>query len=230
MNAIDDLDLIFNCDYPYQPLLRDGDHYFQASDLRTNEGSYGAVVWHTNFIPDCTRQQVDNAEYKVSGGQLTNYRMASRFPQGHISAWPTGRYHKAHYHEPGAILLGLDGEGYVLAWDSALGPHPYQNGRGSEVMKVNWRQNSIYSPPNAYYHQHFNTGPGPARHIAVYGLLQPMTVHGMEGADGFIGLISSRDGGTLIDYEDEDPQVRSDYEAALRQNGLVCTMPAVQYR
>jgi quercetin dioxygenase-like cupin family protein len=225
MNTIDDLDLIFNCDYPYAPLRGDGEAYFRPSDLRTNEGSYQGVIWHTNFIPDCLRLLIDDAEFKVSGGQLTGYRMGSRFPQGHVSAWPAGCYHKAHYHEPGAILLGLDGEGYVLAWDSALGPHPYQDGHADQVMKVNWRRNSIYSPPNAYYHQHFNTGPGPARHIAVYGTPQPMTVHGLEGDDGFMGVISSREGGTMIEYEDEDPQIRADFEATLRANGIACPMP-----
>ena len=64
----------------------------------------------------------------MAGGQLTGYRMGDRFPHGHISAWPSGRYHKAHFHGPGAILLGLDGEGYVLVWPSELGPRPYQDG------------------------------------------------------------------------------------------------------
>jgi mannose-6-phosphate isomerase-like protein (cupin superfamily) len=229
MNTVDDLDLVFNCDSPYAPLY-DGERYFQASDLKTTEGRNEGVIWHTNFIPDCTRALVDDAEYKVAGGQLTGYRMGNRFPQGHISEWPSGRYHKAHYHEPGAILLGLDGEGYVLAWDHRLGPHPYQDGRGDQVAKVNWRRNSIYSPPDGYYHQHFNTGAGPARHIAVYGNPMPMTVHGMFQDDTFIGSISSTEGGTLIEYADEDPQIRRDYEAAVARNGVACTMPAVQYR
>jgi quercetin dioxygenase-like cupin family protein len=230
MNAIEDLDLIFNCDYPFAPLYDGSERYFQASDFKTTEGRNNGVIWHTNFIPDCTRVLVDSAEYKVAGGQITGYRMADRFPQGHISDWPAGRYHKAHYHEPGAVLLGLDGEGYVLAWDHRLGPHPYQDGHEDQVAKVKWRRHSIYSPPDGYYHQHFSTGPGPARHIAVYGSPMPMTVHGLYQDDTFIGSISSREGGTLIEYADEDPRIRQDFEEALRRNGVQCTMPAVQYR
>ena len=43
------------------------------------------------------------------------------------------------------------------------------------------------------------------------------------------GHRSFREGGTLIEYEDEDPQVRADFEAALAKNGLKSTMPAVTY-
>jgi mannose-6-phosphate isomerase-like protein (cupin superfamily) len=231
MNTLDNLDFVFECDYPFIDLYQDGESYFKPSDLKTTEGKYRQVIWHTNMIPNSLATAVDDGKYKVAGGQMTGYRMGKRFPHGHISEWPAGLYHKAHYHGPGAILLGLDGEGYVLAWDSKLGPRPYQNGHGDEVIRVNWRQNSIYSPPDAYYHQHFNSGAGPARHIAVYGATLPMGVHGMmTPSDGWKGLMSTREGGTLIEYEDEDPQIRKDFEAAIGKHGIPCKMPVVQYR
>jgi len=37
-------------------------------------------------------------------------------------------------------------------------------------------------------------------------------------------------GGTLIEYEDEDPRVRADFEAELAKKGIKCTMPSVSYR
>jgi quercetin dioxygenase-like cupin family protein len=231
MNTIDDQDLIFNCDYPCVDLYRDGEGYFKPSNLRTKEGRFQRVVWHTNIIPDCTRVLADAAEGSVPGGATSNYRMGKRFPHGHISEWPAGRYTKAHYHGPGAVLLGLDGEGYMLAWDSALGPRPYKSGHGDQVYKVNWRKNSIYSPPDAYYHQHFNSGAGPARHIAVYGAYLPLGVHGMvTDSTEWTGRLSSREGGTLIEDAEEDPQIRQDFEEALRQNGLESQMPPVEYR
>ncbi len=230
MNALRDLDYVFQSDYVFGDLYAENGSYFRASDLRTVEGRTQQTVWHTNFIPDARLAHLNDLEQKVSGGQLTNYRMGPTFPHGHISAWPPGRYHKAHYHGPGAILLGLDGEGYVLAWDSALGPRPYAAGHGDQVLRVNWHRNSIYSPPNAYYHQHFNTGVTPARHIAVYGAPLPLGVHGLYDGDTWMGMISDREGGTLIDYEDEDPQIRRDFEAEVRSKGIACTMPAVIYR
>jgi oxalate decarboxylase/phosphoglucose isomerase-like protein (cupin superfamily) len=230
INALRDLDFVFNSDYAFADLYGDNGTYLRTSDLRTSEGRVGQTVWHTNFIPDVHAAALNDLEQKVAGGQLTNYRMGDAFPHGHISAWPAGRYHKAHYHGPGAILLGLDGEGYVLAWDSALGPRPYASGHGDEVIRVEWRQNSIYSPPNGYFHQHFNSGPTPARHIAVYGAKLPLGVHELYDGDQWIGMLSERDGGTLIDYEDEDPQIRRDFEQTVAAQGIACTMPAFAYR
>lgn len=42
--------------------------------------------------------------------------------------------------------------------------------------------------------------------------------------------VSTRKGGTLIEYEDEDPQIRLDYEAALRNEGIAVQMPRVVSR
>jgi len=42
--------------------------------------------------------------------------------------------------------------------------------------------------------------------------------------------VSTREGGTLIEYEDEDPQIRSDYIAAIRAEGVSFQMPDVTYR
>jgi hypothetical protein len=41
--------------------------------------------------------------------------------------------------------------------------------------------------------------------------------------------VSTRDGGTLIEYEDEDPQIRNDYVAAVRVEGVPFKMPDVSY-
>ncbi|HLG71485.1 MAG TPA: cupin domain-containing protein [Chloroflexota bacterium] len=229
MDAVFDLGVVFDSDYQFVDLYAH-DNYFLIPEQKTTEGWYQQGIVHTNFIPDARRMMLDDLGRKVAGGQLTGYRMGHRFPAGHVSEWPAGRYHKAHYHGPGAILLGLDGEGYVLAWDSKLGPRPYQSGHGDEVYKVNWTRNSIYSPPNAYFHQHFNTGHGPAKHIAVYGEHHPMGVHNMEEETGWKGFKSFREGGTLIEYEEEDPQIRADFEAELRSKGIPMAMEPVTYR
>jgi quercetin dioxygenase-like cupin family protein len=230
INALEDLDLVFNSDYRAPELYGSDGRYFAPSDLKTTEGWYKQTVWHTNFIPDSLHVGVDPLDQKVRGGLLTGYRMGKRFPHGHISQWPEGRYHKAHYHGPGAILLGLDGEGYVLAWPSDLGARPYESGHEDAVHRVNWRRNSIYSPPNAFFHQHLNSGRGPARHVAVYGMHLPLATNVHEEEGSWRGFLSFREGGTLIEHEDEDPRVRADFEEELRRKGIACAMPPVTYR
>ena len=39
--------------------------------------------------------------------------------------------------------------------------------------------------------------------------------------------VSTREGGTLIEYEGEDPQIRIDYVAAVRAEGVPFQMPNV---
>lgn len=230
INTLQDVDFVFNCERDFGDLYRENGTYFVASDLRTKEGWYDQTIWHTNFIADARRTDLNALEQKITGGELTGYRMSQRFAHGHISRWPAGRYHKAHYHGPGAILLGLEGEGYVLAWDSRLGTHPYQDGHGDEVFRVDWGRNSIYSPPNAYFHQHLNSGPGPAKHIAVYGTQHPLGVHGLVAEDkSWKGFLSQAEGGTLIEHRDEDPQIRRDFEETLRAKGIECKMQSAVY-
>ena len=95
---------------------------------------------------------------------------------------------------------------------------------------MNWGRNSIYSPPDAYFHQHLNSGHGPAKHVAVYGPRMPLAVHELEGEEGWKGFLSYKQGGTLIEYHDEDPEVRRDFEAELAKKSIECKMPAVARR
>jgi oxalate decarboxylase/phosphoglucose isomerase-like protein (cupin superfamily) len=228
INALFDDSVVFSSDHRFVDLAAAGPDYFKAA-TKSVFGWYKEGTLDTRLIPDSRRLALDDHERKVAGGQLTGYRMGPRFPRGHISSWPVGVYHKAHYHGPGAILLGLDGEGYVRTWPASLGARPTQAGHDDEVITVEWGRNSIYVPPNAYFHQHFNTGAVPARHVAVYGETLPLGVHNLHEKNGWRGYRSYRDGGTLIEYEDEDPAVRREFEERLAARGLAPAMPAVVY-
>jgi mannose-6-phosphate isomerase-like protein (cupin superfamily) len=224
------LDSVFNCDYDFIGMYDGSADYFARTEDRVTSGRYNGTVWYTNYIPDVSGELVDDLEHKVAGGQLTGYRMAGGFPSGHISEWPVGRYHKAHYHGPGAVLVGLKGRGYVNLWPRELGIHPWQDGHADEVVLVNWGPNSIYVPPDGWFHQHMSTGKVPARHVAVYGgNLTMMSKRGDAGGEGGVYL-PVREGGVLIDYEDEDPEVRRYFVEANRKEGVECTMPPVTYR
>jgi hypothetical protein len=110
----------------------------------------------------------------------------------------------------------------VLLWPKELGIHPYQNGHGDQVIRLDWREGSVYSPGDGWFHQHFNTGPEPARHIA----LRTGGAKYRVGVHRYVGVVESiKEGGTMIKYEDEDPQIRRDFEAALREAGVPCHMP-----
>jgi quercetin dioxygenase-like cupin family protein len=221
-------EFVFNSDYDFFDVYDGREDYFNRTENRVAEGRYNTSIWYTNYIPNVNDEWVSDQEQKVAGGQLTGYRMAGGFPSGHISEWPVGRYHKAHFHGPGAVLVGLKGHGYVNLWPRELGIHPWQDGHADQVVQVEWGPNSIYVPPDAWFHQHMSTGQVPARHVAVYGGGTPMGVQRPQDEGGVFTPV--REGGPLIDYEDEDPEVRRYFVDANRREGVECTMPPVTYR
>ena len=224
MNAVYDKDFVFNCDYQFLDRFGGQADYFTPPEERIRLGTW-SHIWETNFIPDVRAAFLDEHERKVAGGKLTVYKMTGDFPIGQMAEWPVGRYHKAHYHGPGAILIGLKGKGYVNLWPREVGFHPYQDGHADQVLRVDWGPNSIYCPADGWYHQHMSTGKEPARHVAIYGERPPRRQN-----DDPVVLLSVRDGGTLVEFEDEDPEIRRRYIEELKKEGVECTMPPVEYR
>jgi oxalate decarboxylase/phosphoglucose isomerase-like protein (cupin superfamily) len=128
----------------------------------------------------------------------------------HISQFPIGTYKKAHAHGPGAHVVILSGEGYSLMWPE-----------GEEPQRFEWQVGTLVVPPNAWFHQHFNSGPAPSRYLA-FKHWSPRNVQGVP-----ISWISRRLGGTQIDYADEHPKVRQLFAEALAEHSLVSRMDDV---
>ncbi|MBM2811966.1 MAG: hypothetical protein HW416_2725 [Chloroflexi bacterium] len=237
MNGFRNAEFVFNCNYAFRDRFNGREDYFSVSNKRQERGR--TTVWETNLIHDCLEADLDTDYKKASGGQITAFEMSGNSLVGHISEWPVGRYHKAHYHGPGAMLMGLRSEGFVLIWSSALGNRPYENGRGSDVVEVPWKRGTIYAPPGKWFHQHFNTGREPARNMAIrygstinltdFGPLVPDHFMEMAGHEERAMMVSTQEGGTLLEYEDEDPAVRERFEAALTRNGVESQMPPSLY-
>ncbi|MBI2328243.1 MAG: cupin domain-containing protein [Chloroflexi bacterium] len=235
MNAFRNNDFIFNCDYKFTDRYGgEADYFLASTEERHKEGV--RTFWVTNFVPDLLTMFYDDFPAKVEGGQLTFFRMSS-WEYNHTSSWPVGVYHMAHYHGPGALLLGLSGEGYALIWPKRCGPHPYQDGYGDQVVKANWKTGSIYSPYGEYgqwgdsFHQHFNTGKVEARHLAMQSATRR---RGPEENANRTEHRSIREGGIEsglnLAYEDEDPEIRRQFIAALKKNGVKFAMKPVVYR
>jgi quercetin dioxygenase-like cupin family protein len=226
-----DPEFIFNTKHPFTSRYKGEDGYFAMSNKRYRANR--THVWETNFIADSRSAVLDDAPYKVHGGQITCFEMAENSLIGHLSEWPAGIYHKAHYHAAGAVLLGLRSKGYVLMWPKELGTRPYQAGRGDKVFEVNWKAGSVYSPPDGWFHMHLNTGGEPARHVALRlgSRKNPTTLHdASQKSEREATTKSLREGGTVIEYDDEDPEIRKRFEEALKREGIPCKMPAVTYR
>jgi oxalate decarboxylase/phosphoglucose isomerase-like protein (cupin superfamily) len=229
MDLLHDEKFIFGCDYKFDQRFDGQADYFVTQNKREERG--GFVSWETNFIADARSALVDPSEAKGAGVRITSFDMGGSTLVGHIAEWPVGRYHKAHFHQGGAVLLILRSEGYTLMWPQESGERPYRNDRAKDVIKVDWREGSVVSPPTGWFHQHFNTGGEQARQLAFrYSGQSGKYLLGIGKALNREGVrTNTRQGGTLLEYEDEDPQIRLDYEAALKKTGVAMEMPPLSY-
>ena len=233
MEPFHDTEFIFNCDRQFLKRFSGEQSFFTPPEEFYQEGKWHKV-WDTHFIPDVREAFLmdEHTGLKVSGGRSTPYRMGTNFPNGYMGQWPVGRYHKAHHHGSGAILVGLKGKGYAVLWPKELGIHPYQDGHGDQVMEIEWGPRAIYTPPEGWFHQHMNTGKEPARQFAIYkSLVERGQFMDYEGEKETFRLMKSvKDGGNMIEYEDEDPEIRRRFVETLSREGVECTMPEVVYQ
>lgn len=217
-------EFIFNSDFSFTDRYDGEQNYFEPGDERYLATNNRQWIWDTNFIADASKAQIDAQEQKGAGVAITQFEIANNTLIGHLAEWPVGRYHKAHFHGGGAVLVILRSEGYSLMWPNHLGTRPYQNGFGDQVVRIDWVPGSVFSPPTNWFHQHFNTGAEPALQLALRCGSQKFPL-GVRVAAIRAGVYTSvRQGGTLIEYEDEDPAIRTTYEDRLTRKGITLDM------
>ena len=233
MDLFHNHDFVFNNPFQFTDRYAAGDKGFFERDQRWAEGA--GVVWETNFINNAAEALVDMQERKGAGVKITVFDLVSNSFAGHLTEWETGMYHKGHHHQGGAILLIMRAEGYSIMWPQEVGVRPYQNGFEKEVVRIEWGPYSVFCPPTKWFHQHMNTSTETARQLAFRpgGSSKNPTGFRRSGwrvVDGVPGVyVSYRKGGTLIEYEDEDPRIREDFEAEMKRKGLKSEMPDFKY-
>ena len=230
MNVLHYVDFVFNCDHAFlEEFAGEQDHFTRAESFRVGRRR---LQWETNFIPDARLYATEEAPYKkdmrqtkVWGGQAVSFKMGRHWPNGHISQWPVGTYHAAHRHEAGPVIVALAGKGYSLLWPQEAGMRPYESGNADQVMRVDWGPYFVYTPPDNWYHQHFNTGTTPARVLATHGHTDRTVSVPFGGLRENAVLMREDEGGLLVGYDKEDPAIRLMFEQELARNDLECVMP-----
>jgi hypothetical protein len=90
---------------------------------------------------------------------------------------------------------------------------------GKDKVSAPWRPGSLITPPNKWFHQHFNVGRSPARYLAYHPPLQ---------FDGHAETVEDR-ARDQIEYVDEGPSVRALFESELAKRGLTSVIPDEAY-
>lgn len=205
MNCFRNPDFVFNNGYVFD------DRYRGEPDYFTSPGEFTPPRdWKTNFVADLRSFKLQVTNVRGAGASNAFFYMSANQMVAHMSEFPRGTYKKAHRHGPGAHVTILDGVGYSLLWFP-----------GEQPRKVDWEDGSVISPKQGEFHQHFNIGPRAARYLALrLGELNTSRDYGEPS-------LSSREGGTQIEYEDEEPWIYEQYveECAKRGSEVVLARP-----
>lgn len=201
LNLFNDVDFVFNNNYVFRKRFNEEDGYFSS------EGKSPEIrVWESNFIPDVRSFELQDYKERGAGGTNVHFQMSHTIMCPHVSEFPVGTYKKAHRHGPGAHIVILSGTGYSLIWPE-----------GGEKVKVDWKVNSLFAPPDRWYHQHFNTGKDPARYLALKA----------SGSPKYRGIrkvykpeLDQSQGGDQIGYPEEDPEIRRLFKQEIAKNGV----------
>jgi oxalate decarboxylase/phosphoglucose isomerase-like protein (cupin superfamily) len=166
-------------------------------------------VWVGSFFPDMSAwDKLTVNQGRGAGGRSVAMEFPGSEISCHMSMFPSRTYKKAHRHGPGRAIVIPAGEGYSVMWEE-----------GKDKVIAPWKPGSLITPPNRWFHQHFNVGEQPARYLAFHPPLQ---------FDGHAEKVEDR-ARDQIEYIDEDPAVRERFEAELAKRGLRSLIPPEAY-
>ncbi|HEX9993174.1 MAG TPA: cupin domain-containing protein [Acidimicrobiales bacterium] len=199
-------EFLFDNPFRFTDRFRPDDEAYFSGEGRQHPGR----IWETNFVPDVGGFALQDWSERGAGGRNAFFELADSTMCASVSEFPVGTYKKAHRHGPGAHIVVLSGKGYTLMWRE-----------GRPLERVDWKEGSVFVPPDMWFHQHFNVGAEPARYMPIrWGSSKYHMFN-------YLGITKDvKEGGDQIEYEDEDPSIRATFEAELAKNGVECRMPA----
>lgn len=226
-------DFVFNNDYAFRDRYNGESDYFSAGPDKmfhketTDEESEikgGVHTWDSGFIPDVRKIGLREVKERGAANSRIELQLSDNALQAHVSEFGVGTYKKAHRHGPGSHVVMLNGIGYTLLWKDTV-----KYSEAKTHLRIDWKEGSLFVPPDGWFHQHFNAGNDAARYLApTWGGDGKWFMKAVGGGSRThrLGKTSIRKGGNLIEYEDEDPAIREVYQAELRKNGVEMRMPS----
>jgi mannose-6-phosphate isomerase-like protein (cupin superfamily) len=213
MNMFHDERFVFANDWDFEDRIGSAKYFSGEGDfIPIRPGNH---LWETNFVPDLEAIELQPWGDRGAGGSNIMFMLADGTMHAHISEMPVGTYKKAHRHPADFHVMCVTGTGYSLLW--------YEGQR--DWVKVDWKHGTVFAPPDAMFHQHFNTSAVPARYLATaYGSLRYPFTEGKRAAL-FGGVSTSvKKGGNQIEYADQDPRVHELFERETAKNGVAVRM------
>ena len=215
MNYFHNEDFIFSNPFVFEDRVGSAKEYQGEGKLYLGYAGR-TYAWETNFIPDIETFTTYEWKERGAGGATVNFELAKNTQAAHVSQFPVGTYKKAHRHGPGAHVIIISGVGYSLLWPRDGGPH-------DRMERVDWGVGAMVVPPTDWFHQHFNGGTEPARYLAFRWNSQQFRFTLGSPIEGEMD-VSVKEGGTQIEYEDEDPLIHQWFVETLAKVGTESRM------
>jgi uncharacterized RmlC-like cupin family protein len=213
INHYHNVDFIFNNPYVF------ADRYSANMDRYYGDKPkhWSLRLFETNFIPDVRTFGVDAWKEKGARTGISRVSMASTSLGIHILDVGEGTYAKAHRHDAGPHVIMVGGTGYeFLSFEGE-----------KEPRRIPLKAYGVIAPKRNEFHQHFNTGKGSIRQLAIRG---GPARYGTGGTYDPLGAAQSVDPsatGYQIEYEKEDRRIQEEYYKELEKNGIELRLPPV---
>ncbi len=224
INLVDNMRFVFDCPFNFTERYSGDEDYFKPSDDIEPDPVRGLAMRRTNFVPDVIAAELPLDNRRSPGYRRMEPMMAGQRFYLWIGQHETGRYSKAHKHASAAILICLKGKGYTYTWPEALGTQPWKSGTSQYVQRQDYEYGGMVTAApmsGDWFHQHFGISKDPLRLTAWFGANNARARKpGLPGeAIMDYGAIDLKKGGGAIPYHEEDPFLRTEFEATLGKEG-----------
>ena len=120
MNIFNSRSFVFDNSFDFGERFDSSADFFKANADVEAEAVRGRAAVRSNVFPD-----IINCELPLDNQRAPGYRRIQPYFHGYratagtggfIAEYPSGRYSKAHYHQSGAVIVCLKGQGYTFNW------------------------------------------------------------------------------------------------------------------
>jgi quercetin dioxygenase-like cupin family protein len=211
MNVFRNESFVFDNPFPFADRASRGANYSGAGKLHPI--ALGRHILEADFVPDLTALALPEWKARGAGSRNIEITLSASSMHVHVSEIPAGTYNKGRT-GAGPHVIVVAGTGYTLLW---------QDG-DAEFERHDWRPGTAFVAPHDMYHQHFNSGAEPARHLALSlgSHRYPVLVRLARRNQSLVASV--KDGGPQLDFEDQDPRVHAMWLADLARTGVASRM------
>lgn len=204
-------DFIFNSEYKFLDRFSGPRSDYQSEVKTWTRNEFPPQVWESNFVPDVSAfDKLGLFEGRGIGNRGVLFKLANGRARVHMSEFPEGTYKKAHRHGPAANVIITAGKGYSLMWQGDKG----QPDLLKRAVRIDWHEDSVFVPPEMWWHQHFNTYNGVSRYMPIHptGTMTDREEMGTQKPGHEAGR-------NQIEYSEEDSEVCRLFASELKKSG-----------